>query len=163
MGLAYRSAAGVWSVKSPVVPPNSTGNNIVLSQFAIAQHPIDNSVWVFFKRDSFAQIGAIHLTETTNDVTIDWMNEAFISQPIDGDNGPEPEFPFLVAAADSTRSRILLGYQGYRDQIVFVDDLYGSGNSIFVKKSPALIAQIAADGAKSFITAPVSMERGVQF
>src|SRR2546422_8040277 len=47
---------------------------------------------------------------------LDWINPAYISASVDGDNGPEGEFPFLTAAADPTRNAILLAYESYHDR-----------------------------------------------
>jgi len=163
LGFAYRSPNGAWAVKYPVQPPNSTGGYIILTQMALAEHPSDRSIWAFFKRDSFAQIGALHFTEGSSDIALDWMKEDYINHTADGNNAPEGEFPFLAAAADASHGRILLGYQGYQDQSVFTDPLYGNGNSIFLKKAPVIIAQVGADSSKTFIPSQNYMERGSQF
>src|SRR5207245_8109589 len=97
------------------------------------------------------------------DVVLDWLNPAYISLSLDGDNGPEGEFPFLTAAADPTRNAILLAYESYHDQSVFTDPLYGSMNGIFLKEAYATIAQISADGSKTFIPFPTYIERDIQF
>lgn len=162
-GFAYRSAAGNWAVNFPVNIPNPYGGNIPRTQMAMAQHPADGSLWAFAKRDSFSNISALHFTETTNGLAIDWVNPGFIAVTSDGDNGPEGEFPFLAAAADPTRNAILLGYQSHPYQIVFVDPLFNYTNGIFLKESNATIAQISANGDKSFIPFPTRMEREVQF
>src|SRR5437870_4951249 len=49
------------------------------------------------------------------------------------------------------------------DQSVFTDPLYGSMNGIFLKEAYATIAQISADGSKTFIPFPTYMERDIQF
>ncbi len=167
-GFAYRSPTGVWSVQFPVTVPNSgAGGNITLSQMIMAQHPADGSIWAFVKRDSFGEISALHFTEAVNDFVIDWINEGFISYGnLDPNyiNNPEGEFPFLAAAADPTRSAILLAYQSNHDQFVFIDPLYGSmGDNILLKQSYPTIAQVGSDGSKSFIPFPNSVERNEQF
>ena len=160
-GYAYRSPTGAWSIKFPVTFPNSYG--IVMSNIAVAQHPADGSIWTFVKRDSFNEISALHFTEIANDLVLDWIKTDYISNVADGDNGPEIEFPWLVAIADPTRNAIMLAYQSYRSQFVFIDPLYGSGNSIFLKEAPAAIAQIRADGSKTFLNFQTRMERCAQF
>lgn len=162
-GYAYRSPAGIWSSKFPVTVANSGGGNILMSQMAMTQHPVDGSIWAFIKRDSFAQISALHFTESSSDFGLDWVNPSFISQATDGDNGPEGEFPFLAAAPDPTRNVILLGYQSYHDQSVFTDPLYGSMNSIFLKQAYATIAQVEANGSHTFIPFQTYIERCIQF
>jgi hypothetical protein len=162
-GFVYRSAAGNWSILSPVTIQNSGGGNIVMSQMTMAQHPADGSIWGFIKRDSFTQISALHFTEGPSGISLDWINPNFITQTTDGNNGPEGEFPFLAAAADPTRNSILLAYQSYQDQAVFTDPLYGSMNSIFLKQAYATVAQIGVDGSKIFIPFQTYMERCEQF
>ncbi len=159
-GYAYRSPTGNWAVKFPVTVPQS---GVTMSQMIMAQHPVDGSIWSFVKRDSFAQISALHFSETANDFVVDWIKTDYITYAADGDNGPEGEFPFLTAAADPTRNAILLAFQSYRERVVFVDPLFGSGNMIFLKEAPATIAQIKADASRTFIPFPTYMERGVQF
>jgi hypothetical protein len=163
LGIAYRSPSGMWSLQPAITVPNSGGGNIVMSSLAMAQHPSDGSIWTFVKRDSFTQISALHFTETANGLVLDWIRPEYISHGLDGDYGPEGEFPSLVAASDASRNAILLAYQSYRDRLVFMDGLYGSLNSIFLKESLATIAQVRADGAKSFIPFPSYMERCMQF
>jgi hypothetical protein len=163
-GFAYRSPTGTWSVKNPVTIPNSGGGSVTLSQMIMAQHPADGSIWAFVKRDSFYEIGALHFTETTDDVFIDWINPAYISNMAEGENGPQAEYPFLAAVADPTRNDILLAYQTNHYQMVFIDPMfYSSMNNIFLKQAYATVAQINADGTKTFIPFQNYMERGVQF
>jgi hypothetical protein len=164
-GYAYRSPTGTWSVKFPITIPNATGGNSTGTQMILAQHPTDGSIWAFEKRDGFYEIGALHFTElaSANDFTIDWINPTFINHSADGNNSPEVEFPFLAATADPTRNAILLAYQSYPYQMVFIDPLYGSYNSMFLKQAPATIAQIAANGSKVFIPSPANLERMSQF
>lgn len=162
-GLALRTPSGQWFVQSPVTIPNSGGGSITLSQWAIAQQPGDGSIWIFVKRDSFHQLSALHLSETSGGFTIDWIRPAFIDVAADGNNGPEGEFPFLVAAPDSSRNAILLAYQRYDDRAVFMDPLYGSMNRIFLKDAPGAIAIISPDASKSFLSFPSSIERCSQF
>src|SRR5437899_41717 len=162
-GYAYRSPTGNWALKFPVTVPNSGGGNALKSRWTIAQHPADGSIWTFLKRDSFSQISALHFTEAANDVVLDWLNPAYISASVDGDNRPEGEFPSLTAAADPPRNALLLAYESYHDQSVFTDPLYGSMNGIFLKEAYSTIAQISADGSKTFIPFPTYIERDIQF
>jgi hypothetical protein len=160
-GYAYRSPTGNWSLSFPVTFPNSSG--IVKSSMTMAQHPADGSIWAFVKRDSYSEIGALHFTESANSFVLDWIQTDFISQAVDGVNGPEGEFPFLTAVSDSTRNAILLAYQSNHDQSVFTDPLYGSSNSIFLKQTYAAVAQIDASGTKTFIPFQAYLERCMQF
>ena len=165
VGFAYRSPTGNWAVKFPITIANSGfGGNILLSRMILAQHPADGSMWAFVKRDSFSNISALHFTEATNDFVLDWINTGFITQNADGNNGPESEFPYLAASPDTTRNAILLAYQSYQYQMVFVDPLYGNlANNIFLKQAYATIAQIGVDGSKTFIPFQTYMERLTAF
>jgi Bacterial Ig domain len=164
-GYAYRSPTGNWTVKFPITIPNSGfGGNILMSTMIMAQHPADNSIWAFVKRDSFTNISALHFSEAANDFVLDWVNPGFITQSADGNNGPEGEFPSLAATADPTRNAILLAYQSRQDQIVFIDPLYGNlSNNTFLKQAQTSIAQINADASKNFIPFQTYMERCMQF
>ena len=97
-----------------------------MSNIAVGQHPADGSIWTFVKRDSFNEISALHFTEIANDLVLDWIKTDYISNVADGDNGPEIEFTWLVAIADPTRNAIMLAYQSYRSQFVFIDPLYAT-------------------------------------
>jgi hypothetical protein len=162
-GFAYRSPTGNWTSQFPVSIPNTEGGNITRSRMVLAQHPADKSIWAFAKRDSFDDIIAVHFTETSGGIIRDWINAAYIDQATDGVNGPETEFPYLAAIADSTRNAILLAYQANQDGIIFVDPLLNSMNNIFLKTATATIAQISANGTRSFIPFPNYLERICQF
>jgi hypothetical protein len=162
-GFAYRSPTGQWTTQYPVTLTNTGGGTILLSQWTMAQHPADSSIWAFIKRDSAHQIAALHFTESGGALLLDWTRSDYISVYTDGDHGPEGEFPFLVAVPDSSRNAILLAYQSYRDRQIFMDPLYGSGNSIFLKDAPARIAKILADSSKTYIPFPNYLERCSQF
>ncbi len=164
-GFAYRSPTGTWSVKFPVTVPNATAGNDTRTQMILAQHPADGSIWAFEKRDGFYELGALHFTElaASNDFTIDWINPTYINHTADGNNSPEVEFPYLAASPDPTRNAILLAYQTYPYQMVYIDPLFPNSNSIYLKEAPATIAQIRADASKTFIGFPTYMERAAQF
>src|SRR5262249_30147162 len=138
------------------------GGSITASRMSMAQHPADGSVWAFDKRDSFHELIAFHFTETAGSFTLDWIRNGFISQVTDGANGPQSEFPFLSAVADPTRNAILLAYQTDQARLVFSDAALGM-SGVFLKEATATIAQIAADGTKTFIPFPNYMERDFQF
>jgi hypothetical protein len=161
-GFAYRSPSGSWTVQYPVNIPNPYGGGITLSRIALAQHPADGSVWAFDKRDSFHEIIALHFTETSNNLALDWISPGFISQSADGNNGPQTEFPYLSAVADPVRNAIQLAYQNPVQRTVYLDT-YNGMSGIFLKEAMATIATIAANGTKTFTPVPVYMERDVQF
>ena len=145
LGFAYHSPSGNWSQIFPYTVKYSTGG----VRLALAQHPVDNSIWVFSKQDGAQQIYANHLTETSNGLSVDWTDTNFITQGVDGTNGPEGEFPYLVAVGDKSRNAILLAYQ---------DDQYKI-YSQYVKGAYVSIAQINTDKTKSFLVFPKYVER----
>jgi len=145
LGFAYHNISGSWSQIFPYTVQYSTGG----VRLALAQHPVDNSIWALSKQDGAHQINAYHLTETSNGLSFDWTDANFISQGTDGSNGPEGEFPYLVAVSDKLRSAILLAYQ---------DNQYKMYNSS-VKGAYVSIAQINIDKTKSFLVFPKYIER----
>ena len=145
LGFAYYSPSGSWSQIFPYVVPYSTGG----VRLALAQHPVDNSIWVFSKQDGAQQIYANHLTETSGGLVVDWTDTNFITQGKDGTNGPEGEFPYLVAVGDTSRHAILLAYQDNQYKIY----------SPYVKGAYVSIAQINADKTKSYLVFPKYVER----
>ncbi len=166
-GFAYRSSTGNWTVKFPITIPTPLATNLTQSTMTMAQHPADGSIWAFSKRDAAHEIIGLHFTEGTTSFTLDWTKNDYIAQsttwPIpnnDGINGPEGELPFLSAIADPTRNAILLAYQRAEFQFVFYDPVWGP---VSLKEATATIAQITADGGKTFIPFPTYMERGAQF
>jgi len=161
-GFAYRSPTGSWIVQFPLNIPNPYGGSITWSRISMAQHPADGSIWAFDKRDSFHELIGLHFTETAGSFRLDWIRNGFISQVADGANGPLTEFPFLSAVADATRNAILLAYQTDQARVVFYDAALGM-SGVFLKEATSTIAQIAADGTKTFIPFPNYMERDFQF
>ena len=160
-GFAYYSpTTGIWTSQFPATITNSYGGNRTLTQMSMAQHPADGSLWVFAHRDAFHQIIALHFTESGGAISLDWTNVGYIAQSIDGINGPETEFPFLSAIADPTRNAILLAYQRNDFDFVFLDSRV---NNDSYKEASVAIAQIAADGSKTFIPFPTYIERQQQF
>lgn len=163
-GYAYRGPTGTWIVKTPATLASSGGVNVGWkTRMIMAQHPTDGGVWMFVKEDTSSAIEALHFSEAANDFVLDSINAGFITQATDGDNGPETEFPFLAAVPDPTRNAILLAYQSRPYQFVFIDPLYGSMNSIFLKQAYATVAQISANGTKAFIPFQTYMERVTRF
>lgn len=172
LGIAYRSPNDVWSELYPI-NPESVSSWPSWSQTAIAQHPTDNSVWVFQKRDGTSYIMALRFFEDSSGIHLDWINDHFIAVNTalgyvqDGNNGPEVEFPSLVATPDPSRNAILLAYQSHKSQFVFVDPLFqgnvGNTNQIFLKQAPINIAKIGVNGTKDFITTGVMTERIREF
>src|SRR5216683_739488 len=160
-GYAYRSSTGAWIVNTPATLASSGGVYVPWgTRMALAQHPADSSVWLLVKEDTSSAIEALHFTESASGLSLDWVNASFISQTVDGKNGPEGEFPYLVAVPDPTRNAILLGYQDEQYQFVFVDPLYGSmSNNMLLKQAYVSIAQIGPDASKSFISFPYQTER----
>ena len=120
------------------------------SHQAVAQQPADGSIWVFSTCDSCGEVGAIHLTEGSSGLAVDWTNEAFINDYKYGDNGPDPELPDIVAAPDATTGTIALAYESAHRTTL---PCMGTAGSYLA------VARVAADGGKSFLTLPASVER----
>lgn len=169
-GFAYRSPTGVWKSQFPLTVTDLFGGNATMTQMTMAQHPADGSIWVFAKRDSFQEIIALHFTEASGTLSLDWTNAGYIAQPTcsyptepcynDGINGPEGEFPFLSAIPDPTRNAILLAYQRNDYQFVFSNPAFTNDS---VKEATVAIAQIASNASKTFIAFPSYIERIQQF
>ena len=145
-GIAYRSPSGSWSTIYPLqfMPTKS-------SRQTVAQQPADGSIWVFSDPDSWHAVGAIHLTEDPSGIKVDWTDGTFINVPKDGDFGPDPERPDVVAAADASTGTIALAYQSNVRKVF--------SSAPWVVGSYVAVARIAADGAKSFTSLPVYVER----
>jgi len=164
-GYAYRSPSGAWILNAPATLASSGGVYTAWkTRMAMAQHPADSSVWLFVKEDTSSAIEALHFTESASGLSLDWLNASFISQTVDGTNGPEGEFPYVAALPDPTRNALLVAYQDEQYQFVFVDPLYGSlSNNMLLKQAYISIAQVAPDGSKSFIPFPYQTERITPF
>lgn len=148
LGFAYRSPDGIWSTVDGVqvgALPNH------YHSLTVAQHPVDSSIWVFSKGDSFQNIEAIHLSESQNGVILDWVDKYYISQNADGNNGPNGERPALLAVPNTSAGVILLAYQNADYQIF--------SSSPFIKGARVSIAQIDVDGIYNFINFPGYVER----
>lgn len=150
--VTYRSPSGIWSTVT--VQAQTTGGRTTL-----AQHPADESIWVFNNGDAASRIETFHFTENPSGLTLDWEDHIYIatngpggsSDIKDGDNGPDPENPYIVAAADPTHNAILLAYESAHRKIV--------STAPFIAISYPNIAVINADATKTFIVYPTWVER----
>lgn len=150
-GFAYRPSGGTWTVIPVRVDSGGLGGGIVMSKMAMAQHPADGSVWAFPHRDSYHSMPAIHFTETADGLRLDWVSPDFLDSHLgrDRENGPDGEFPDLVAIADPLRNKILLAYQDWHWEL-----------APLVRQNYVTIAAIAADGNKEFIQYPTWVVQG---
>lgn len=144
----YRSPEGEWSTLPPVRVDAFYGH---FHNITLAQHPTDNSVWAFSKGDSFREIWAIHLSEDASGIAVDWVDDQYISQDLDGDNGPEVELPTLLAATDENTGTIVLAYQNKLNK--------SFSSTTFRKGAHVTIAKIQADGNRDFLVFPQYVER----
>lgn len=112
LGVAYLPAGGSsnWITHYPLIIPGTLGSLTSIREVAMAQHPVDGSVWIFMKRDSYESIEAIRCVESGGDVTVT-LFPAIISQDANGDFGPEGELPHMVALANPKLSTVNLFYQ----------------------------------------------------
>ena len=151
VNLAYFDQSGVWSSYS-VGKVDALANHY--NRVTVAQHPADDSIWLFSKADSFSEIWAIHVSEDTKNskhLTVDWVDNAFISRAEHGSNGPEGELPRLFAVPDDFSNTIVLAYQN-KDYNLF------SANP-FVKGAYVTLADIDTLGNKNFIRFETYIER----
>ncbi len=152
--LAYRTAAGAWNTPQSLqfMPTFATISTM-------AQHPADDSIWLFNDPDAFGAIGAAHLTEVAGTLKIDWTDANFIAHegPYNEtlgtyDYGPDPENPDIVAVPNAAKGTISLAYESsYRTTITGIE---GSPYASY-----PVIADIKADKTKTFIQLPVYVER----
>lgn len=175
IGLVYVSPKGEIKTNYPISAPGKEGTPVA-TRWAMAQHPADGSIWAFFKRDSYHEISALHLTETAKGIKLDWVKTDFIGRN-DGIHAPEGEYPYLAAVADPTNNSIVLAYQNNRSEIMYVSD--GDGNLMggsctqgsfqrmepyfFAKRSLVSIMRVTADGRKTFQDFPGFVERTQEF
>ena len=163
--VAYRDPYGTWA--DPIAV--SLSGDTWKERIAIAQHPVDRSIWVFNLADTTGRIGVSHFTETASGLTLDWTEPRFIAARDvsgniqDGGNGAGDEYPFLIAAPDAARNTIDLAYQKNGNVFVYVDPLFQFSNGIFLKQNPIAIAHISADGTKQFTVSPAYTERVAYF
>jgi hypothetical protein len=148
-GVAYRNPAGVWSTIFPLNVEGTQGN-LTSPRMSVAQHPSDNSIWFFSKRDSYHQIEAIHLSESGSGISLDWVDNDFIGEA-NGNDGPEGEHPDIQAVSDPTRNSLLLAYQS--------KEFKRFSTSPFVKGAYVRIAKIAANKNTTFIPFNTYVER----
>ncbi|WP_306535273.1 hypothetical protein [Geobacter sp.] len=174
-GFLYVSAQGNIPSYYKFQVPGKEGTPVA-ARWALAQHPTDGSIWAFFKRDSYHEISALHLTETVNGIKLNWIKTDFIGRK-DGMHEPEGEYPFLTAVADSGSNTIVLAYQNSRYEIMYVTD--GDGNFLngscgqspshrmepyfFSKRSLVSIVRVTADGRKTFQDFAGFVERTQEF
>ncbi len=145
-GIAYLSPVGSWSTIYPLqfMPTRA-------SRQAVAQQPADGSIWVFSDPDMWHAIGAMHLTEGPSGIRVNWTDGTFISVPKDGDYGPDPERPDVIATPDPSTGTIALAYQSNVRQIF--------STAPWVVGSYVAVARIAPDGGTSFLSLPIPVER----
>ena len=145
-GVAYRAAGtATWSQTYPIKFMPSWASK----QVAV-QHPADGSVWVFSSPDAWGQIGAMHLTEGPSGLTLDWANGSYLA-PDMGAAAPDPENPWLAAAADAGTGTIALAYQS-ADRKTF------SSSPVVTGSKPA-ITRIGTSGVVSTVVLPDYVER----
>jgi hypothetical protein len=144
--VAYVSPAGAWQALPALtfMPTSSSKQTLV-------QHPADDTVWLFSDPDAWAATGAVHLTESSSGLTVDWTNGTYLSKTGLGDVGPEGENPDLAATPDPAAGTIDLAYENATTKLF--------STSPFAKGAYVTIARIPASGAPSFLVFPTYVER----
>jgi hypothetical protein len=155
LGGAYRGlGATSWTTLTPVIFDNSDCA-APKARVGIAQHPVDASIWIFSKCDGGSTIAAVHYTEGTQGLTLDWDNTQYISNTavngIFNPVGPEGENPDIEAVADPYRNVIDLVYEN--NQYKIFDSTY------FTKGAYIDVTQINADASNTYVTFPTYTER----
>jgi len=144
MGVAHRAVDGTWSSSFPIgLMPTTASKQVVL------QHPVDGSVWIFNNADAASAIGAARLTESGSGLTVDWVDSLWLYA--EGAYKPDPENPDLVGAVDPSTGTIVLAYQSAVRKIFSV--------SPFVAGSHVAVARVSANGARSYTSLPIYVER----
>ncbi len=166
IGAIYGQPDGSLQVYFPLQVPGTEGN-IIGTRFTLAQHPADGSIWVFFKRDSYHEISAVHLSETDTGLKVNWVQTDFISHR-DGIHAPESEFPYLVAAQDLQRKTLRLAYQNSNFEMFYIADKKGTyvkglcpppvkgklDPAFFSKGANISLVEIGKDRSRSFLLFP---------
>jgi hypothetical protein len=120
------------------------------SKFVAAQHPDDQTVWIFGNADSWGAIGAVRLSEWSTHLQVDWTNANFISST-DGLFNADPENPDLEASVDPASGRIVLAYQSAARKILSTTPV--------VTGAYPVVAEISAGGSTSFSSLDEYVER----
>ena len=158
VGIAYRSPRGRWSTKFPIAVNDSKGGRVTQSRQAMAQHPADDSIWLFNKRDGAHSMEVVHLSENGDSIAVDWVDPLFINELEHEEDSVEAEFPAIVTIPDPTRNVIILAYgdNGF--------EMRTRGGTFFRKVTHVTVVAIAADGTKWFeATSPFTIERTTRF
>ena len=122
------------------------------SKQAMAQHPVDGSIWIFSNADATGTIGAAHLTEGTSGLSVDWTDGSFLTRTKYGNLGPDPENPDLAAAPDPSTGTIALAYQSATRKMF-------STSPVVVTGSYPVVARFGTDASATFLQLPTYVER----
>ncbi len=155
LGFGYRHPSGRISENFPVHVPSgsSTGEGrYSKSRYASAQHPVSDDLWVFSKRDSSGQLQAVRLVESGDQLSVAQILPRFISRSVNENDGPEGEWPDLLARAIAARDTIQLIY--HRNDYRIWSGTSDSGIGWFKKGARLGVAEISEDGSVDFATQP---------
>ncbi len=140
IGFAYRRTDGTWETLPYTTVENHS--TIPSTRGVLCQHPADDSIWSFTVSDANKWVHAIHLSDTGETISVDWVNSQFTDKP-DGDMRREGEFPFLVATPDPSRNSILLAYQNKNYKFF--------STKPFIKGANICVIQVNEDGEKELL------------
>jgi hypothetical protein len=158
IGIVYRDPQGQWSTLFPIAIDGSAGGGIPQSRQAIVQHPADDGIWLFNKRDSYHSMEVVHLSETDSGIVVDWIDPLFINEREHGTESLEAEFPAIVAIPDPIRKVIILAFG---DNGYYMTNCEGN---CFQKVTPVTVMTITANGTQRFETySPFTIERTTRF
>jgi hypothetical protein len=147
IGVAYRSPHGTWSSETFNMRDGRYGGRITsCNGYAIAQHPADDKIWVFYKRDSYHLASALSFFEIAGGLELNQLHADFISARstkwVEG-HSPEGENPSMEVVAMPDRGTLLLGFQSDK-QIIFKVEYEPA--FAFIKGSWPVFTEIDANG-----------------
>ena len=165
--LASGNAAGVWHQQAATTPHglyfvHATSDGVTRtagpvsiatrsSTQAIVQHPADQSVWAFSSADAGGAIAAVHLSEQSTGLRVDWIDSSYISEGRHGTLGPDPEAPDVEAAVDTVNGAIAVAYQSAERRVF--------STLPWIVGSQVAVARVRADASISFLALPDYVER----
>jgi hypothetical protein len=144
--IGYLSPSGGWQTLPPLTfVPSASSRQVVV------QHPADDSVWMFTVPDGWSAIGAVHLTEGSAGLRVDWTDGTYLSVQKYGESGPNGEYPDLAVAADPATGTIALAFQN--------NHRYMFSTNPVVIGAYVSVARITAASDVSMLVLPLYVER----
>jgi len=149
-------ALGTWSYQRFSAQDSTETSGAFTSPFfSLAQHPVDDAVWIFIKRDSHARLSGVKMTDTGTGLTYVTTVVSIVANPADTDDiAPEGEHPPIEAFPCPERNTIILTY--LNNEFLFfmpVPVPPGSGDQYFIKGTQTAVIEIDENGTRVSNTA----------